>query len=391
VVRFDKPFWVFLFSENFYDFGLYTFALLYNLYLLDLGYREDLLGWVASVGTLGNIAGAVPAAFITRRFGLRRTLIFGSAGVATLCAIRVIVPGRPALLASAFVAGMISAVWAVSLVPVVAALTARENRPQGYSLWTGWGVGLGVICGPLAGALPGRILKSGLAATNQGAKRVALLGGAVVAFLAPWLLVRLPLNEEPRDDPRVFPSSPFVKRYVAAYAVWNLAIGIFNPFFSAYFSRQLGMPVARIGVVFAGGQLATVAGLFAAPAVLRRAGSVRGIALIQLGMALALMLLATGPSPLAAAALYAAYMAFQVMMEPGAFTLLMEGVKPGERGGASALNFFAMNAPQSAAAAAAGMAVTRFGYRPVLLCAAAIAALAAWLFRRLLVGAVQSG
>jgi hypothetical protein len=41
---FTKAYWTFLFAENLYDIGLYIFVLLYNLYLLDLGYREDFLG-----------------------------------------------------------------------------------------------------------------------------------------------------------------------------------------------------------------------------------------------------------------------------------------------------------------------------------------------------------
>jgi len=224
----------------------------------------------------------------------------------------------------------------------------------------------------------------GLAATDRGSKQMALLLGAVVAFLSPSLLVRLPLGNSNRTQRRIFPRGPFVTRYLATYAVWNLAIGIFNPFFSAYFSRQLHMPVSRIGIVFSGAQLATLGALATAPALLRRFGTVPGIAGMQLGMAVSLALLATGPAAIAAGVFYAAYMSFQVMAEPGLFTLLMSRVEPGERGGASALNFFVTAAPQAAAAAIAGEAVTRYGYRVVLSAAAALAALAAFLFHRLM-------
>ena len=382
--RFGKPFWIFLFSENLYDFGLYIFVLLYNLYLLDLGFREDFLGWVSSAMTAGNIVGTLPAAFATRRYGLKRTLICASAGVASLCAVRALVLGKFALILSAFAMGLISSMWMVSLVPVVAALTTERDRPLGYSLWTGSGVGLGVLCGALAGALPGRILRAGLAVTDRGSKQIALLFGAVVAFLSPWLLVRLPLGNGSRAEPKLFPRSPFVVRYLATYAVWNFAIGIFNPFFSAYFSRQLHMPVSMIGIVFSGAQLATLAALASAPALLKRVGTVAGISGMQLGMAVSLALLATSPPAIAAGALYASYMSFQVMTEPGLFTLLMSRVEPAERGGASALNFFVMAAPQAAAAAIAGVAVTRFGYQVVLSAAAALAALSAFLFQHLM-------
>jgi predicted MFS family arabinose efflux permease len=371
---FGRPFWIFLFSENLYDCGLYVFVLLYNLYLLDLGYREDFLGYMTSAMTAGSILGTLPAAFIARRFGMKSVLICGSATVACLCALRATVPGRPALLAAAFAMGLVSSIWAVSLVPVVAALTSEKDRPLGYSLWTGWGVGLGVLCGALAGYLPGWL----------GGKRPALLLGAFVAFLSPWVLLRLQLGKPDPGQRRIFPRTPFVVRYLAAYTVFHFAIGMFNPFFSAYFSRQLHMPVNRIGVVFSGAQLATLVALLLAPSVLRKFGAVPGIAGMQLGMAVSLALLATGPPPIAAGVLYAAFMSFQVMTEPGVFTMLMGNVDADQRAGASALNFFAMHAPQAAAAGISGVAVAHFGYQPVLAVSSAFAAAAAWLFWRLL-------
>src|SRR3569833_522008 len=123
IAGFSRHYWTFLFAENLYDIGLYIFVLLYNLYLLDLGYREDFLGWVSSAMSAGSIAGALPGAAIVRKLGLKRTVICGSAGVAVLCMCRTAAFGRPWLIATAFVAGAHSSIWAVSLVPMVAGLT----------------------------------------------------------------------------------------------------------------------------------------------------------------------------------------------------------------------------------------------------------------------------
>jgi MFS family permease len=383
-VKFSRSFWTFLFAENLYDLGIYIFVLLYNLYLLDLGYREDFLGWVTTAMTAGSIVGSLPSAAVARRLGLKRMLIWGSAGAALLCAVRALPLGGTGLLAAAFVAGLVSSVWAVSLAPVVAALTGEKNRAMGFSLWTGWGIGLGVICGAAAGSLPELISRSGMAAAGKDAKQAALFLGAAVALLAPWILAKLPLGCGEAAAPRVFPRSRFVTRYMAAFAVWNLAVGAFNPFFTAYFSRQLHLPVKQIGVVFSVSQAVQLAALLAAPAILRRLGIVTGIAWMQVGAAVSLGVLASSPVATVAAGAYAAFMSFQFMSEPGTFTLLMNRVRENERAGVSALNFFIMSASQAAAAGVAGMAVTRYGYGVVLAAAAGIAALAAALFRLLL-------
>lgn len=81
---------------------------------------------------------------------------------------------------------------------------------------------------------------------------------------------------------------------------------------------------------------------------------------------------------------YAAYMAFQWMSEPGLNTLLMNQVGERERSGASALNYLVAFAAQAVAAFGAGLLLERFGFGAVLAGAAALAAIAAIAFRRLL-------
>ncbi len=388
---FTKHYWTFLFAENLYDIGLYIFVLLYNLYLLDLGYREDFLGLVTSAMSLGSIVGALPGAGIVRKLGLRRTVISSSAGVAVLCAFRTAALGRPWLIGTAFVAGAISSVWAVSLVPVVAALTNDRNRAMGYSIWTGWGIGLGAIVGVVAGSMTGWIRRLGLAAGDLPARQTALLIGSGIALLSPLLLIRLPLGRTENRKARIFPRSPFAQRFLFAYAVWNFGVGAFNPFFTAYFSRQLHMSAPRIGVVFSAAQLAELGALLAAPLMLRRFGIVRGISLMQAGAALSLALLATEPPALAAGIMYAMFGSFQFMSEPATFTLLMSRVETDQRAGASSLSFFVTSASQAASSALAGLSIVHFGYRPLLIFASVTSALAAWLFHRLLGESASDG
>ena len=222
------------------------------------------------------------------------------------------------------------------------------------------------------------------AASPTAAKRLALLFGAAVALFSPILLVRLPLGGRAATGPKIFPRSPFVVRYLVVSTVWNIGVGVFNPFFSAYFARQLHLSVERIGFIFSASQLAQLGALMAAPLVLKRFGVVSGTSMMQAGVALSLALLSTGPSAAIAGIVYAMYGSFQYMSEPGVFTLLMSRVEPAERAGVSSLNFFVMSASQAAAAAIAGTAVVRFGYQPVLIFAAVTTALSAYLFRRLL-------
>ncbi len=385
--RLTAPFWRFTLAAVFYIAGQYLFYLLYNLYLLDRGYRENALGLIAGAFTAGNLAGVLPAAALAHRWGLKRTLLVCCVGTAAAFVLRSLVSEEPALIATAFAGGAFFSLWAVSLSPAVAALTTERTRPLAFSVIFGAGIGLGIVAGLVGGRLPGWIARAGWAAGAAESKQIALLAASVLACLALWMIARLPLGPRERAQrvARSYPAGRFIWQFLAAVGVWNFATGLFNPLFNAYFSRHWSMPVERIGLVFSISQASQIAAVLLAPLVLRKLGLVRGVAVMQLAAGVALAALASGPAALTAAALYAGYSSFQYMSEPGTYSLLMNHVPPEQHSGASALNFLMVFLAQAAAASAGGAIVAHYGYPPML-ASAAIAAVTAgvafwWLMR----------
>jgi MFS family permease len=381
--RLPGPFWRYLSSSLLYYLGLYQFAVLYNLYLLDLGYREDVLGLITGAFTAGNLAGVLPAAAVMNRFGLKRSLLAGVAAAAAAFALRAAVMGELALLATAFAAGTLNSIWVVAFSPVTAAVTPERARPTAFSLLFGSGISLGIGAGMIAGSLARWVAHSGLAASPAQSKQLVLFAGSACVALALWPLLRLRIQSPPPSETRNYPRGPFIRSFLVAMAVWSFATGLFAPLFNAYFARRFSMPVDRIGMVFSAAQVAQAVAMFAAPLVLRRLGLTRGVAAMQLATALALAFLAPAQVAIFASAIYAAYLSFQYMSEPGIYASLMNHVSPGQRSGASALNFLVFFSGQALAASVAGAVVTRYGYPPMLFGAAMLAAVAAWLFSRL--------
>jgi hypothetical protein len=380
----SRPFWMFLATSALFDFGISIFVLLYNLYLLDLGYREDFLGTVAGAMTAGSIAGTLPAGLLARRIGIRNSVLLCVAGAALVSGARALATGRPPVVVLAFLDGVVTAVWAVSYVPAIARSAGPKNQPLAYSLCTVEGMGMGILAGLAGGWMPKLLVGAGAVTTAVTAKRAAMLaacGTALVAVL-PASRLRLPAFEP--QTKTAYPRGPFIARFLAAMAVWSLATGAFNPFFNAYFAHHLRLAVERVGLIYACGQVAQVVALLAAPLVLRRFGLVGGITAMQLATGLALALLGASSFPAASAMLYAGYVSFQWMSEPGLFTLLMNGVAPEQQSGASSLNFLVVFTMNAVAAAGAGFAFVRFGYPAVLMASGGIAVAAALLFRSLL-------
>ena len=375
--RLPRAFWRFLAAASLYELGAFVFVVIYNLHLVDLGFREDLIGLIAGAYTAGSIAGAIPAGWLVRRIGLRDALIAAFVANSALFAARSLVLSETPLIALAFVSGIAMALWAVSFTAAIADLAGDELRPFAYSLMFSSGIGIGVLGGMLGGRLPAWIPAS---PPKQG----ALFAGAAIILLAVVPAWKLRFSAAPATERKTYPRGPFVTRFFVALAAWSFAMGAFNPFFNTYFSKHLGTPVERVGVIFAAGQAAQVVAMLAAPMLFRRIGTLRGIVVTQVAASLALAALAGAPAGLWAASVYATFMAFQWMSEPGLYSMLMGRVASAERGGAAAINFLVMSAAQACVAPAAGKAYAAFGSGAVLPVAGVCALIAAALFGYLL-------
>ena len=373
-------YWRYFLTAALFDVGLFIFFLLYNIYLLDIGFNERFLGIVSSSMMTGSIAGSLFAPFALARWGGRKSLQACLATLAIVSALRAIVIAPAALVALAALSGAGTAMWAVALSPTVAHLTDERSRSVGFSFIIAAGIALGVFAGITGGALPELLVSTGLARTP--ALRASLLGGCAVLLAGTIPLRKLGDIPVPREPLKSLKPDPALLRFLLAIAVWHLGTGLFNPFFNAYFVR-LDVPVRRIGLLFSASQAAQTTAVLAAPLVLQRLGLVRGVAGMQAATALALGLLAGMPTAAGASLAYPIYMAFQYMSEPGMFSYLMNSVSPSNRGTASALNFVVAFGSQAIASALAGAAISSAGYSPVLLSAAILCAIAALLFRML--------
>ena len=372
--RLGEQFWIFLGAAVLFNFALFIFVLLYNLFLLDLGFREDFLGIINGASRVGSVAGTLPAAYLARRFGMRNTLLATFAATAVIEVFRAVIGARLPLAGLAFLSGAIFSVWAVLLTPMIAGAVSEKLRPTAFSVFFATMFATGIVGNWLGGRLPLWL---------HGKQTVLLVSAALTALaVLPALRLRAPPRPA-RERARVYPRSGFLLRFLIPFAIWQLATCAFNPFNNVYFAR-LGFSVERIGNVFSGSQLVQVATVLLAPWVIRRAGLLNGIVGMMAATALGLGGLGAQPPGGAAVLVYAAYMSFQWMSEPGMNTLLMNRVAEDERGGASALTYLVGFSAQALAAFGAGQLLARFGYGVVLAGAAALAVTSAGLLRALL-------
>ncbi len=116
--------------------GMALFSLLYNLYLLRLGYQEDFIGQVAGMAPLATGLLALPAGMLSDRFG-RKAFLVGSSLLLTVSQLGLCFAGAPgALLAFSFVGGLGSACIWVNHVPFLSDNAHPSRRAEALVIWT---------------------------------------------------------------------------------------------------------------------------------------------------------------------------------------------------------------------------------------------------------------
>ena len=379
--QFSGDFVKFLLTSALFDFGEFVFFLLYNLYLLDLGYHEQFIGRIAATLTAGTLAGVFPAAALSTRAGLRTAALVAILGTSAATCLRAILISPPALFTTAFLNGFFMAFWAVAMLPTVAGFTNERKRPLAFSFISALGIGIGSLAGLIGGRLPAALAHLPAFTNPVAAKRGALVGGCLFAALAliPASFTRFPGNAATRSSESHEKSDTFLLFFLLCVFAWMIGTSGFNPFFNVYFATQLHLDAQAIGNVFSLGQLAQVVAILGAPLVLKRFGHIRGIVGMQIATAITLLLLALAHTPVAAGALYIGYVCFHYMSEPCLFSVLMSKVPESVRSRASALNFAVTSIASMLGAFAGGALLAKAGYSTTLCICAAVVILAALL------------
>ena len=125
------------------------------------------------------MVGAIPAAFLAQRYGLRNCLVATIASTAVIEAARAMIGAELPLAALAFFSGLVFALWAVILTPIVAGTVDARRRPTAFSLFFASQIAIGIAGGWLGGRL---------AIWMHGKKPVLLLSAALAAVaVAPAL------------------------------------------------------------------------------------------------------------------------------------------------------------------------------------------------------------
>ena len=374
--------------------GIY--AVLYNLYLLRLGYGPGFIGLANAVPTLTYGIACLPAGLIGDRWGARRAMIAGATivviGLALPpCAEWLPMPLRGGwLLLSYAVAWVGAALNIVNANPYLMVATGTEERDHAFSVQMALWPMAGFAGSLLGGLLPGFFASTlGLGLESPAAYRYPLFvaAGLYIPAIPLLLATRGPLASAPgaaREEDGRAPWALIALVFIVVL-LYVAGDGVVRTFYNVYLDRELGLSTPAIGSLYGVALLVATLAALAAPIVMARWGRWGSFVAVTLGMAASLLPLALVPNWQGAGAGIVGMTALGLIARPIITVYQMELVAPRWRATMSAVGTMGHALSWTAASLTGGYLVAALGYRGLFLDGAALTTVGSavfWAFGR---------
>jgi len=341
------------FQSNARLYLLYSFAsgfamgilrLLFNFYVLSLGYDRGFLGTLVAIPPLVITFLAIPAGMLSHRFGLRFTLIAGASLMVVSVFGMSFSSAAVALVLFAVGRGLGRTLLSVSNAPFMTDNSGVAERTHLFSVQFATRLTAMFIGSSLAGALPTIVASiGGFGAEDPAAYRGSLWVCAFVLILAIVPLLRLPRLQQaarPQARPRfreMFRNPKQLFRLFLPQVVIGFGAGVLVPFLNVYFKTQFGLSDITLGFLFAFQSVFMALATLVGPIVAERLRRVRAVVFVQLLSIPFLVLLGYAPLVSLSVIGFFARASLMNMGNPLYTAFAMESVEPDRRPTASAL------------------------------------------------------
>ena len=256
--------------------------LIFNFFVLSLGYDEALLGTMITVHNLTALLAALPMGYLADRLGRKLSLVSSTVLVALSVVIMVSFPKAWVLVALNIVFGLGMSISSVTMGPFLMENSSETERTYLFSFGSGLTMAAGFVGNWIGGYLPGwmgtTFQVDAISSTAYGA---ALIGTAVLAVIGvlPLLLLRRPnlkLSERSSLAPLSYlkDHAGLLSRLVIPMLITSIGAGLIMPFMNIFFRNVHNQPDPVIGTIFAWGSLAMGVGLIIAPVLADKFGKI---------------------------------------------------------------------------------------------------------------------
>jgi len=349
-----------------------VFRLLFNFYVLSLGFDEALLGSLITTSSLAALLAALPVGYLADLLGRKSSLLLSTLLVGLSIGGMVLWPSEAVFYLMNILSGVAQSLGAVSMAPFMMENSSEQERTYLFSFNSGMQMVMASVGNWIGGFLPGWVASArGVTSTSSLAYGGALLIISLVAVLgvAPLLFLRTKkLNGAQRSvfTPLRYASQHpvLLGKLILPMLVTSIGAGLIMPFMNVFFRVVHRQSDPVIGSLFAWGSLAMGIGLLLAPPLAERMGKIQFVVITQALSIPFLALLGFAPLFWLSAAAYYVRLALMNMSTPVYQTYVMEQVDESSRATVASLVSMAWNFGWAFSPSISGWLQVQYGFGP---------------------------
>jgi MFS family permease len=365
-----------------------VFRLLFNFYVLSLGYDEALIGSLVTVSSLAALIMALPMGYLADYLGRKQSLILAGIFMSAALMVMVFWPSAAVFYAMNVFFGISQSLAAVTMAPFLMENSGQEERTYLFSFSSGLTMASASVGNWIGGYLPSWVAaREMVEATSSAAYGGSLFVVGIVTFfsLIPLTLIKMPRTK--RTERSVFAPIAYASKnpskltkLILPMLITSIGAGLIMPFMNVFYRNQYDQPDPVIGAIFAWGSLAMGIGLLLAPPLADRMGKIQLVVITQ-GLSIPFLIL-LGFSPwfwMSAAAFYVR-LALMNMSGPVYQTFVMENVEESARATVASLVSMSWNFGWVFSPMISGWFQVNYGFGPSFIGTIALYTIAVYLY-----------
>jgi MFS family permease len=348
------------------------FRLLFNFYVLSLGYDEALLGRLVTTSSLAALIFALPMGYLADMLGRKNSLLLSVALMSVSLTAMVLWPTASVFYMTNIIFGVSQSLGAVTMAPFLMENSGEQERTYLFSIGSGLQMTAASIGNWVGGFLPTWVaLSRGVEATSSTAYGGALAVTAITSAVGLLPLLFLSTPHSTRSERTIFAPLSYAAqhprklgRLILPMLLTSIGAGLIMPFMNVFYRQVYHQPDPVIGSLFAWGSLAMAVGLLVAPPLAERMGKIQMVVITQ-GISIPfLVLLGFSPWFWLSAASYYVRLALMNMSQPVYQTFVMENVEPSARATVASLVSMSWNFGWAFSPMISGWFQVNYGFGP---------------------------
>lgn len=289
---YNKNIRFFLLASFLSNIGMGIFLVLYNYYVRELGYDDQVNGRVIAMQATATAIALLPAGILSDKIGRKHVILFGGMFSASILLLRSLLVSESMLLLTAFLTGLFIACIQVASIPLLAENSTDRQRVHLFSFNFALIMVANVVGNMLGGGLTD-ILQYVFSVTTLWGVRITLIVGSCFFFLA--LIPMLKIKEEKKlktekkgtqSLKKLFLTHRSGIKIIVLFAIAQLIIGFGSglviPYLNLYFTDRFAISKSFVGLILSLGQAMTAVAFMIGPTVVKRFGEVRAVVILQL-------------------------------------------------------------------------------------------------------------